>query len=188
MLMLAILTLGAVSAASDATADDTAVGVTEELDIASSDVDEISASGDDIAAGSNDADLLQAGSVTPNYTIEVTPDTMSGSNYVAQYGQVITVNGDFGNATGNVTIRFGFSGNYYYHTVPLVDGKFSQDLTDYDRVRNNYQIYLTYTGDEYYKSVTWSKNIHIQMNNVTANGADYGLAAYMDLILYHHNH
>ncbi len=186
MLMLAILTLGAVSAASDTAAGDTAVGVTEELDLAASDVDEISAGGDDIAIGSasNDTDVLSAGSVAPNYTIEVTPDTMSGSNYVAQYGQVITVNGDFGNATGNVTIRFGFSGNYYYHTVPLVDGKFSQDLTDYDRVRNNYQIYLTYTGDEYYKSVTWSKNIHIQMNNVTANGADYGLAAYMDIDLF----
>ena len=144
MILLAVISLGAVSAASDATADDTAVGVTEELDLAASDVGEISADGDDIAVGSDvikDGDVLSAGSVTPNYTIEVTPDVKdAGGNYVAQYGQVITVSGIFENVTGNLTITFGYSGNYHDFDVPLVDGKFSKDITCYDRVRNNYQI------------------------------------------------
>jgi hypothetical protein len=129
---------------------------------------------------------LSAGSVAPTYTINVTPDVKdAGNNYIAQYGQIITVSGDYGNATGNVSIRFGFSGNYYYHNnIPLVNGKFSQNLADYDRVRNNFQIQVTYTGDDYYKSASWSKNIHVKMDNVTANTAYYGLTPYMDVNLF----
>ena len=183
--MLAVITLGAVSAASDSTADNSAVGVTEGPDLAASDVEEISAGGDDIATSSNGGDVLSEGSITPNYTIEVTPDVMdAGKNYVAQYGQVITVNGTIENAVGNVSIRFGYSGNYHDYVVPLVDGKFTKDLTDYDRVRNNYQIQVSWPGDETYKSISWSKNIHVQMNNVTANGGYYGLAAYMDIDMF----
>ena len=192
IVLLAIISFGAVSAASDTTADD-AVGVTEELDIGASDAGEITADGDDAISsdvnedsklGASAEDTLSAGSVAPTYAIDVTPDAMSGSNYVAQYGQIITVNGTIENATGDVSIRFGFSGNYYDYSVPLVDGKFSKDITDYDRVRNNYQIQVKWAGNDYYKSISWSKNIHVQMANVTANGAYYGLASVMDVNLF----
>ena len=109
---------------------------------------------DDSKLGISDADeKLSEGNVAPNYTIEVTPSAMSGSTYVAQYGEVITVKGDYGNATGNVSIRFGQSGNYQNFDVTLVDGKFSHDLTKYT-VRNNYQISVKYNGDDYYKSAS----------------------------------
>ena len=193
--LLAIISLGAVSAASDDTTADGAVNVAEELEVDSSHVSQIPSDSGDAASGSEvnqDSKLgagagdekLSAGSVAPKVTVDVTPNILSGSTYVAQYGQIIKVNGTFENCTGNVTVRFGFSGNYVYHTVQLVDGKFSQEITDYDRVRNNYQIYISYAGDDYYKSATWSKNIHIQMNNVTGNGAYYGLNPYVDVNLF----
>lgn len=194
VLLLTIITMGAVSAASDnATADD-AVAVTEEVQVSSSDASETTADGD-LAIGSNvnddsklgaiaGGDKLSAGSVAPNYTINVTPDVMSGSNYVAQYGQVITVSGEIQNASGDVSIRFGYSGNYHDYVVPLIDGKFIKEITDYDRVRNNYQIQVKWAGDDYYKSISWSKNIHVQMNNVTADGAYYGLSAFADVNLF----
>ena len=189
-ILLTIISLGAVSAASDTTDDNTSVEATENLEISVSDDGEIANEGntvksDDSKLGITDDDSkLSLGSVTPNYTIEVTPNVMSGSNYVAQYGQIITVNGTFQNITGNVSIRFGFSGNYYDYEIPLVDGKFSKEITDYDRVRNNYQIQVKWAGNDYYKSISWSKNIHVQMNNVTANGANYGLTPYMDVDLF----
>ena len=191
IILLAIISIGAASAVSDdATADD-AVGVTEDLEISASDVDEIGSTGEDIAgsddlvAASADDEELSAGSVNPNYTIEVTPDVKdAGGNYVAQYGQIITVNGTIENATGEVSIRFGFSGNYHDFTVPLVDGKFSKDITAYDRVRNNFQIQVKWAGDDYYKAVSWSKNIHVKMDDVAAHDAFYGLKPYMDVNLY----
>ena len=167
-ILLTIISLGAVSAASDTTDDNTSVEATENLEISVSDDGEITndentvISDDSKLCISDDDSKLSLGSVTPNYTIEVTPNVMSGSNYVAQYGQIITVNGTFQNITGNVSIRFGFSGNYYDYEIPLVDGKFSKEITDYDRVRNNYQIQVKWAGNDYYKSISWSKNIHVQ--------------------------
>lgn len=197
IVLLTLISLGAVSAASDnSAANDLAVDDTGDLKISTSDVDEITATGDDIAGGNdvnNDFklgasasdDKLAAGSVTPNYTVEVTPDaTDAGGNYIAQYGQIITVSGEIENATGDVSIRFGYSGNYHDYTVPLVDGKFIKEITDYDKVRNNYQIQVKWAGNDYYKSISWSKNIHVQMNEVTANGAFYGLTPYMDVNLF----
>ncbi len=189
--------MGVVSAASDnTTADDMTVGVTEDFGESYSDVNEITAAGDDIASG-NDAnndfklgasagdEKLAAGSVAPIYTVKVTPNaTDAGNNYVAQYGQIITVSGEIENATGNVSIKFGYSGNYHDYVIPLVDGKFLKEITDYDRVRNNYQIQVKWAGNDYYKSISWSKNIHVQMENVIANGAYYGLTPYMDLNLF----
>ena len=158
--------MGAASAASsDAASDDAVAAVTEEADIISSDVKEITADGDDGAVGSDVSDnsklgasagdeKLSAGSVAPNYTVEVTPnETDAGNNYVAQYGQIINVKGSIENATGDVSIRFGYSGNYHDFTVPLQDGKFSQDITAYDRVRNNFQIQVKWAGNDYYKSI-----------------------------------
>ena len=147
-ILLTIISLGAVSAALDTTVDDTAVGVTEDLEISVSDDVEISDDSGDSAIGNGDSKLgvndadekLSAGSVSPVYTFNVTPNVMSGSNYVAQYGQIITVSGTIENASGNVSIRFGYSGNYFDYEIPLVDGKFSKNITDYDKVRNNYQI------------------------------------------------
>ena len=184
--LLAIISFGAVSAASDTTADD-AVGVTDDVEIASPDVGEINTDGDDVAIGdvnddsklgASDDEKLSAGTVTPKYTIDVTPNVMSGSTYVAQYGQVITVNGTFENATGNVTIKFGYSGNFQTFEKTLVDGKFSQDITNYT-VRNNYQISVNYKGDDYYKTASWSKNIHVKLDDVVAGNADYGQMAYI---------
>lgn len=197
VILLTIITMGVASAASsDAASDDAVAAVTEEIDIISSDVKEITASGEDIATGSDVNDnsklsasagdeKLSAGSVAPNYTVEVTPNvTDAGNNYVAQYGQIINVRGSIENATGDVSIRFGYSGNYHDFTVPLKDGKFSQDITAYDRVRNNYQIQVKWDGNDYYKSISWSKNIHVKMDNVTANTAFYGLTPYMDVNLF----
>ena len=185
--LLAIISFGAVSAASDTTADDSAVGVTDDVEI-TADSDDIAISddaNDDSKLGASaEDDELSAGSVAPTYTINITPNVMDGSNYVAQYGQVITVSGEIQNATGNVSIRFGYSGNYHDYNVALVDGKFLKEITDYDRVRNNYQIQVKWAGDDYYKSISWSKNIHVQMNEVTANGAFYGLTPYMDVNLF----
>ena len=197
IILLTIITMGAASAASsDAASDDAVAAVTEEADIISSDVKEITADGDDGAVGSDVSDnsklgasagdeKLSAGSVAPNYTVEVTPnETDAGNNYVAQYGQIINVKGSIENATGDVSIRFGYSGNYHDFTVPLQDGKFSQDITAYDRVRNNFQIQVKWAGNDYYKSISWSKNIHVKMDNVTANTAFYGLTPYMDVNLF----
>ena len=201
LILLAIISLGAVSAASD-TADDAVDVANEDLSISSSDVSEITADSDDLAADSEDSaiggdandvsklgasakDKLSAGTVAPNYTIEVSPNkTDAGNNYIAQYGQVITVNGTIENAAGNVSIRFGYSGNYHYFNVTLEDGKFSQDITCYDRVRNNYNIQVTWPGDDTYKSISWSKNIHVQMEYVNASGAYYGLNPYIDVNLF----
>ena len=192
IILLTIIFLGAVSAAdNDEAVDDLmAEDKMDEMSVISSDVD-LDSSGDindvadsidvndDSKLGISDADeKLSAGNVAPNYTIEVTPSAMSGSTYVAQYGEVITVKGDYGNATGNVSIRFGYSGNYQDFDVTLVDGKFSHDLTKYT-VRNNYQISVKYNGDDYYKSASWSKNIHIQLNDVESGDADYGQIAYI---------
>ena len=191
IILLAVISFGVASAAENVTADEIAVdGGDIELEAPVN--EEITADGDnltDVAVSDNEKlgvsedDELSVGTVTPTYTIEVTPDTMSGSTYVAQYGQRIVVNGTFENATGTVDVRFGYSGNYQYFTVPLVDGKFSQDLTKYT-VRNNYQIQVTYSGDDYYKGATWSKNIHIQANDIVANGADYGQIAFVNVNLY----
>ena len=201
LILLAIISLGAVSAASD-TADDAVDVANEDLSISSSDVSEITVDSDDLAADSEDSaigsdandisklgasaeDKLSAGTVAPNYTIEVSPNkTDAGNNYIAQYGQVITVNGTIENAAGNVSIRFGYSGNYHYFNVTLEDGKFSQDITCYDRVRNNYNIQVTWPGDDTYKSISWSKNIHVQMEYVNASGAYYGLNPYIDVNLF----
>lgn len=196
IILLAIISLGVVSATSDdATDDDTVAEVTEELELDSSDVDEITADGGD-ASGSSDVnddsklgagageDELSAGNVSPEYAIDVTPNVMSGSAYVAQYGQIITVNGTIKNVTGNVSIRFGYSGNYIDYEVPLVEGKFSKEITNYTAVRNNYDIQVKWAGNDYYKSISWSKKIHVQMVNVTAHDAYYGLNPYFDVNLF----
>ena len=198
-ILLAVISFGAVSAASDdATADDAVASTADDLEINPSDVSEINIDGDDSVAVDDDVnkdsklgvsaeedELSAGGSVAPNYTIDVSPnEEMQGSNYIAQYGQTIVVNGTFENATGNVSIRFGYSGNYFDYKVELKNGKFSQNLTDYNRIRNNYQIQVSYSGDDYYKSVSWSRNIHVQMANVTANDAYYGLTPYMDVNLF----
>ena len=197
IILLILISIGTASAVSDNTTVDEAVEVTEELETSTSDIDEINTDSDNnvaISENTNDNTLsasdenkkLSAGTVNPNYTVTVTPNTMSSSTYVAQYGQIITVSGIVENATGNVSIRFGFTGNYYYHNVTLDEhGKFSCNLADYDRVRNNFQIQVTYLGNDYYKSTTiLSKNIHIQMNNVTANGGFYGSKPYIDVNLF----
>ena len=121
IILLAIISIGAASAVSDdASNDNEVVGVTEELEISASDVDEIGATGEDIASGDNvigasDSDeQLSAGSVNPNYQFEIKPAVMDGSNYVAQYGQIITVNGTIENGAGEVSIRFGY---FYYKFI-----------------------------------------------------------------------
>ena len=112
IILLAVISFGAVSAAENVTADEIAVdGGDIELEAPVN--DEITADGDnltDVAVsddeklGVSEDDELSVGTVTPTYTIEVTPDTMSGSTYVAQYGQRIVVNGTFENATGTVDV------------------------------------------------------------------------------------
>lgn len=199
IILLAIISLGAVSASSDNATSD---GVFEASDMGVSASDDCEIDGNDIGVNdnitsnvedssinsevydgsklstSNCDDELSAGSITPDYTIEVTPNVMSGENYVAQYGEVITVKGDFGNATGNVSIDFGYYTNYQTFETTLVDGKFTQNLTNYI-VRNNQEIIVKYKGDDYYKPVTWQKNIHIQLDVSLVEEIDYGQYAYI---------
>ena len=106
IILLAVISFGAASAAENVTADEIAVDggdieleapVNEEITADGDNLTDVAVS-DDEKLGVSEDDELSVGTVTPTYTIEVTPDTMSGSTYVAQYGQRIVVNGTFENA------------------------------------------------------------------------------------------
>ena len=182
IILLALISFGAVSASEDS---DNLSANEDEFLIDSSYEDNIN---DDAISDENsklssiDDDVL-SGSVTPTYSIDIQPNATSGSTYVAQYGQKIIVNGTFVNATGNVSISFGYSGHFDNYSCELVNGAFSQEITKYV-VRNNQQIKIVYNGDDTYKSTTITKSIHVQANNFTATGTDYGQIAFVYVNLF----
>ena len=193
LVLLAIISFGAVSAASDnTTADDNVVGVTEDLKLSASDVGEINASGDDIAIGEDvnydsklgisaddtadkikhadnyPEDTLKAGTVTPSYTIDA-PEI--------HFGEVMVITANFNNATGNVT--FTVAGKEYVGT--LVGGIFTQEITEYNY--NSNQVRISYSGDDYYKPVSTTKYVYARAD-VVANAGYYGQIPYLDINLY----
>ena len=198
--LLAVITLGAASAAEDSTASGLAVdGGDLDLEVQAADeiesdggVDSDSAISDDVTqnndklgvsdnsdiVGSTDADKL-SGDVSPKYNFTVDLP-MSGSANVAQWGQPIAFTLDMGNATGDATITF--AGETY--TAPLINGVVTYEITKYTKISNNQQLKIVYNGDDYYNSATITRNIHVQMNDVVANGADYGQTPYMLVNLY----
>ncbi|WP_405320094.1 Ig-like domain repeat protein [Methanobrevibacter thaueri] len=197
--LLALITFGAVSAA-----DDNAASITDiegDLDIEVQSVDEIDADGgvdsdaaicDDVTQdddklgaiddsdviGSSDDDKL-SGDVSPKYNLTVNLP-MSGSAYVAQWGQPIGVTLDMGNATGEVTMTFADQ----TYTVPLVNGVATYEITKYSKISNNQKLNIAYGGDDYYASFSTSKNIHIKLDELVANSADYGQTPYVEVNLY----
>ena len=191
IILLALISFGAVSAAENTIAEETAVEESEAY-LTSSENDgrttnrnaskqeevTFSQNKNDNKLGANNEELLSE-PVEPTYTYDFDLP-MSGTAYVAQWGQPITVSAKYGNATGNVTITF----DSKTYNTKLVDGGFTYTVTKYSSVRNNQAFKVVYEGDENYKSVTFQKNIHIQINGVVANGANYGQQAFVDVNLY----
>ena len=190
MILLAIISIGAVSAA-EMTANDTAVTDNGGSAIESSE-DEINADGGNLAV-SNDAnggensnlcatddEVLKEGSVDPTYTYNIDLPK-SGTVYEVQWGQPIPITADFGDATGSVLITFN---NVDYDTIPLVDGKFAYNFTKYTAISNNRVLKITYSGDDYYKSINFQEKVNVKMDNVKATGANYGLSAFIDVDLF----
>ena len=197
IILLAIISLGAVSAAEDTTANETAVDdttafetaveddggidlnvpVDDELSADSGDLEDVAISQDKLGVAENDEVLSEQ--VVPQYTYDIDLP-MSGSAYVVQWGQAIVVSAKYTNATGNVTITFD-DGTY---TVPLVDGAFKYEITKYAKIANNRPLKVVYNGDESYSSVSFQNNIHVQMNDVVGHDANYGLNPYVEVNLY----
>ena len=198
--LLAVITLGAASAAEDGTASGLAVE-NGDLDLEVPTNDEMGSGGDvdnDVAIGndvtdendklaiSDDSDIAGSvdedklsGDVSPDYNLTVNLP-MSGSAYVAQWGQSIVFTLDMGNATGDATITFADQ----TYTAQLVNGAFTCEITKYSKIANNQKLNIVYNGDDYYKSTTISKNIHVQLNDVVANDANYGQTPYVVVNLY----
>ena len=171
--VLAIFTLGAVSAAEDVSVDE----ITVDGDDA-----EVTAVSEDVTDGELSAtqqDDVLSDPVAPTYTYDFNLP-MSGSAYVAQWGQPIIVSANYTNATGNVTITF--AGETY--TTDLIDGAFTFEVTKYTKIANNQAFKVQYNGDENYSPVSFQKNIHIQMNDVAAHDAYYGLNPYVEVNLH----
>ena len=105
IILLAIISFGAVSASEDVTSDNLSVN-----DVSSNNFDDLDS--ENSMLGADDRDILSDDKVAPTYTIDIQPNVTSGSTYVAQYGQEIIVNGTFGDATGNVTVSFGYSSTW----------------------------------------------------------------------------
>ena len=187
IILLTLISFGTVSASEDsdnlsANEDEFLIDSSYETSISDDGAFSSEINNENSKLGSVDDNVL-SGSVAPTYSIEVQPNVTSGSTYVAQYGQKIIVNGNFGDATGNVSISFGYSGHFDNYSCQLVNGAFSQEITKYV-VRNNQQIKIVYNGDDTYKSTTITKNIHVQANNFTATGADYGQIAFVYVNLF----
>ena len=177
IILLAIISFGAVSASEDVTSDNLSVN-----DVSSNNFDDLDS--ENSMLGADDRDILSDDKVAPTYTIDIQPNITSGSTYVAQYGQEIIVNGTFGDATGNVTVSFGYSSTWDNYTCQLENGYFSQSITKYG-VRNNQQIKIVYDGDDHYKKTTITKSIHVKADNITiATGADYGQIAFIEVNLF----
>ena len=171
--VLAIFTLGAVSAAEDVSVDE----ITADGDDA-----EVTAVSEDVTDGELSAtqqDDVLSDPVAPTYTYDFNLP-MSGSAYVAQWGQPIIVSANYTHATGNVTITF--AGETY--TTDLIDGAFTFEVTKYTKIANNQAFKVQYNGDENYSPVSFQKNIHIQMNDVAAHDAYYGLNPYVEVNLH----
>ena len=181
LFLLAILTFGAASAADDAAAEDLAVEDAGDVDLevpageeisTDSDTDNVAVgdnvtyedSSDDVLGASPDEEL-SAGTVNPTYTYSVDlPKNKNGYGYV-EYGQPILASGDFGNATGTVDIKLQ---NKVVSTLNLVDGKFTFNYTGYTLPANSYLSFVvTYSGDDYYRSVTTPFNyVYIYLDDV----------------------
>ena len=190
--LLAIISLGAVSAADD----DNALAAVDGGDLeVESPVDETIADGGDAAIGDNVTDDNKLGAsqqeslaapVTPKGTIDFDLP-LSGSAYVAQWGQPITVHCTFSGSDENAPVPTGeatitFAGETY--TAPLENGKLNYTVTKYTKVANNQVFKVVYNGDDNYKSLSQQKNIHVQLNDVVATGAYYGLTPYVEVNLY----
>ena len=197
--LLILITFGAVSAADDNSASVTAIDGDLDLEVqavdeidadsgvdsdaaicddATKDDNKLGAIDDSDVIGSTDNDKL-SGDVSPEYNLTVNLP-MSGSAYVAQWGQPIGVTLDMGNATGEVTMTFADQ----TYTVPLVNGVATYEITKYSKIANNQKLNIAYGGDDYYASFSTSKNINIKLDELVANSANYGLKPYVEVYLY----
>ena len=190
--LLTIFSIGAVCAADNVTADNLAVDNDgDELAIDSSSSDNLKTNGEDIAVGDNvnssgnsklceNANDVLSDPVTPKYTIDVDLPEAASGRYNLQWGQSIKIHGLYENATGNVTVTFADES----YTCFLDKGAFDLEITKYKKISNNQNLIVKYNGDSNFKSVSKTLYIHVKLDDVVANGADYGQIAFIDVNLH----
>jgi len=190
--LLTIFSIGAVCAADNVTADDLAVdNKGDELAIDSSSSDNLKTNGEDIAVGDNvnssgnsklseNANEVLSDPVTPKYTIDVDLPEASSGRYNLQWGQSIKIHGLYENATGNVTVTFADE----TYTCFLDKGAFDLEITKYKKISNNQNLVVKYNGDSNFKPASKTLYIHVKLDDVVANDANYGQIAFIDVNLY----
>ena len=194
--LLAIISLGAASAA-DTAADDLAVGESGDAILAAPadeiDADGAVAVGNDVNGDENSnlcaTDTGALGDpVSPKGTVAVDNLPYSGGAYTVQWGQSIIVSGTYENSTeglptptGTVTLTFA---DITYEDIPLVGGKFTYEITKYSKVAQNQKITVLYTGDDNYTSLSQQLSVHVRLDDVVPNGANYGQIAFITVNLH----
>ena len=184
--LLAIISLGAVSAADDITAEDKLAVETNgevDVDLDTTSIDEISSDSDvkgDVAVGDgvkNDVNSKLGASqddvlkdkVDPTYTI----DTKE-----IKYGQVENVTVTIPNATGIVNITC----NNVVYSGTLVNGVFTQPITNY--VINNNKLTVEYFGDENFNAFKNTAKSFRTSFDVKVHDANFGQVAFIEINLY----
>ena len=179
--LLALITLGAVSAADDNAASVTAVDGDLDLEVPVD--DEIDAAGDvnsDVAISDNvnDVEDSKLGAsqdevlkepVDPTYTIDATD---------IKYGQVENVTVSIPGATGIVNITC----NNQVYSGTLVDGKLTQQITNY--VVGSNKLTVDYFGDDNYKPFTNTQKSFKTAFDYVIHDANFGQIAFIELNLY----
>ena len=179
--LLALITLGAVSAADDNAASVTAVDGDLDLEVPVD--DEIDAAGDvnsDVAISDNvnDVEDSKLGSsqdevlkepVDPTYTIDATD---------IKYGQVENVTVSIPGATGVVNITC----NNQVYSGTLIDGKLTQQITNY-AVGSN-KLTVEYFGDDNYNPFTNTQKSFKTAFDYVIHDANFGQIAFIELNLY----
>ena len=181
LIVLTFISLGMVSAVSDESVDN--LTISQDMDALKIDSSEIQLeSNDDVKdiATINEKELLADDKINPTYKLDVElPEATTGS-YNLQWGQSIVINGDYGNATGNVTITF----DSQTYQTDLDNGIFKYEINKYTKISNNQQLKITYNGDDTYNSVSKTLYIHVKLDDVVANDAYYGLKPFITVNLY----
>ena len=179
--LLALITLGAVSAADDNAASVTAVEGDLNLEVPAN--DEIDAGGDvdsdaAISDNVNDVEDSKLGSsqdevlkepVDPTYTIDATD---------IKYGQVENVTVSILGATGVVNITC----NNQVYSGTLIDGKLTQQITNY-AVGSN-KLTVEYFGDDNYNPFTNTQKSFKTAFDYVIHDANFGQIAFIELNLY----
>ena len=179
--LLALITLGAVSAADDNAASVTAVEGDLNLEVPAN--DEIDAGGDvdsdaAISDNVNDVEDSKLGSsqdevlkepVDPTYTIDATD---------IKYGQVENVTVSILGATGVVNITC----NNQVYSGTLIDGKLTQQITNY--VVGSNKLTVDYFGDDNYKPFTNTQKSFKTAFDYVIHDANFGQIAFIELNLY----